>query len=232
MALILALSKGALSETGGTLDLDDATETYNAETNPTGYGSPNDERTDIALQLTAITKRSSEDLSLSVSAYDPETVSRFTLNLQKDGWIQATVYGLNLSASATSGQEFSVNELVWNTSGDKRERVTAVSAIGGGFYSYTFVDSTDESDLSNDGYTTKYKTVFDTYATPDIDQAYYKASKNYHVSQDDADNEILDQIFTQKEVIRLQFANDNNSVAQEIVEDTEQFVTCLEDTEC
>jgi hypothetical protein len=177
MALELSLSRGTISAGASTMTITDATGDYNASTNPTGYGSPNTARNVLALYLYAINKRydGGSDLvntELTIATYDPTIVSEWTVTLNKDGWQQVTVYGLNLYNVNTL---LEVGEIVYN--GGVLERITSRTG-GSAPYTYTKVAAT-EDDLGNPPYTTAYKTTIDTYALPDISEIANKAIKQY-----------------------------------------------------
>lgn len=61
-----------------------ATGTYDVSTNPGGFGTPNPDRNDFAAILVAVHKLVETDQEASVSAYDPLSVTSFTIAITRD----------------------------------------------------------------------------------------------------------------------------------------------------
>jgi hypothetical protein len=178
MALVLKLSRNSVSAASSSMIITDATGNYDATTNPSGYGSPNANRNTLALFLRVYNKRYDGDSSLSntlltIASYDPTTVTQWTSTLNKDGWQQATVYGLKLYSTSTL---FAVNDLVYNTSTSEIWRIDSVSGSGPYTYTHTVMN---QIDLENTLYGKAYLTVLDTYAIPSISDLANRAIKNY-----------------------------------------------------
>lgn len=58
-----------------------ATGTYNVSTNPGGFGTPNPDRADFAAVLVAIHKLVNSDVPANILAYDPISVTSFTIEI-------------------------------------------------------------------------------------------------------------------------------------------------------
>ncbi len=81
------------NQAGTITTISDATGAYDVTSNPTGYGAPNTERTNLALIIIGKYKASIGDTELTFDAYNPETVTSFTVsNLTLDGYYQYNVY--------------------------------------------------------------------------------------------------------------------------------------------
>lgn len=102
MALVLNLTAGAESSDCTTITLTDSTGTYNASTNPGGYGTPNWDRADTALLLFVTWKGSDGDEAISITAYNEFTVTSWSITIAKDGWYQYALYGCPVYDGATS----------------------------------------------------------------------------------------------------------------------------------
>lgn len=117
--------------TGGTiLYLNDDTGTYDASNNTGGYGSPNTERNTLAIIVVAKYKASSGDVTLTATAYDPETVTQITYpasTLHGDGHYRFLIY----SAIPKSGTEGSAseNDFRYDFSTDTLERYNGSSWV-------------------------------------------------------------------------------------------------------
>lgn len=93
MALALKISRTLIGDDGLTVTIADNTGTYNASTNPTGWGSPNPDRADFALILFVVEKASTGDVVITPTVYTPSsgdetdvTVWSFTNNI--GGWYE------------------------------------------------------------------------------------------------------------------------------------------------
>lgn len=230
MALELQISKGALNDTAGTLVIEDSTGNYNASTNPTGYGTPNPDRADLALFLRAYNNRyngesdvTGELLTATADDSDPTAVTEWTLTLADDGWIKATIYGVKIYDEAVS---FEVGEIVWNDSLNKLERI--LTKTGSGPYTYTKEDAA-EADLEDTDYTVPYSTVLNTYAIPDLCECHLKAVNKYLDSQDDDDKENSRKIQAYLISIKNSFLTGSPAEAQKKVEKAELLCACFTD---
>lgn len=97
MALELKIQNTAVTASGDAMTVTDVTGDYDASTNPTGYGAPNEERANLALFLRSFNKLTTGDVELVIDDNDsPNTVTEWSVSLNKDGWDQTTIYGLRL----------------------------------------------------------------------------------------------------------------------------------------
>lgn len=105
------------SEDGSTIYVSDETGTYDAISNPGGYGAPNTERSDVALIILGKYKATAGDTDLTPDAYDPEDVTQFVFSgLERDGYHQFLIYTVDkyVAQPATLNTfvyEFSANQL-------------------------------------------------------------------------------------------------------------------------
>lgn len=108
------------SQAATILYLDDLTGSYNVTTNPGGYGAPNTERTDLALILIAKYKAIAADDYLTISSYDPEIVTEWTMpSITRDGHYEFKVY--SVPKSGTEGSPVS-GMFRWDFATDLLER--------------------------------------------------------------------------------------------------------------
>lgn len=106
---------------GGTiLYLDDNTGAYEATENPGGYGTPNTERTDLALIVIAKYKASDGSVSITADTYDPEVVTQwvFENDLQGDGHYEFNVYPVAKKAA----QPATLNTFVYDFTSNQLQR--------------------------------------------------------------------------------------------------------------
>lgn len=90
-----------VSQDGATLYLNDETGDYSVD-NPGGYGAPNTARSDLALIVIAKYKATAADSSITVSGYDPESVTQWIMpGLTLDGHYEMKVY--QVAKSGTEG---------------------------------------------------------------------------------------------------------------------------------
>jgi hypothetical protein len=234
MALELALAKGALDGTNETLVIEDSTGAYNATTNTTGYGTPNPARAVLGLFLRAFNNRyeGEEDvtgtlLTATADDSDPVAVTQWTLALAEDGWIKATVYGLNLLDVDTSLQ---LDELVWDADNNLLKRIATKS--GSGPYTYTTVSAV-AADLDNSDYQKAYSTVFNTYAIPALCDCHLKSVEKYLDSEDEDDRKLSLKIQAYLISIRNSFLTESPAEGQKMVERAEAICECFnENCDC
>ena len=230
MALELQIAKGALDSTAGTLIISDSTGDYDASSNTTGFGSPNPARADVALFLRAYNNRyeGASDITgtlMTVTAddSDPAALTKWTATLIKDGWIKATVYGVLIYDTATS---FELNEIVWNDSLNKLEKILTKS--GSGPYTYTKEDAT-EADLEDSDNYIRYSTVLNTYAIPDLCECYLKSINTYLQSQEADDKALADKIRAYEVSLKNSFLTGSPAEGQKKVERAEAICACFTD---
>lgn len=92
----LAFSRQSLTAT-------DTTGDYDAVTNPTGYGAPNDAFADFA-HYVIIRKKNNNDVDdevLVVDAYSPISATEFTATRDKDGWYEVAKLNIRIWSAGT-----------------------------------------------------------------------------------------------------------------------------------
>lgn len=232
MSLVLQLQNYAINDAGTVLTIKDATGTYDADSNPGGFGTPNPARSDIALFLRTYQKRydGTDDivntlLTSTPNDADPKVVESWAVDLLTDSWLQATVYGLPIYSTATL---FAVNDLVWKDDSDEIIRIDTVS--GSGPYTYTFT-VIQEADLENTDYTVAYSTVLNTYAIPSISICLQKANDYYWETEKEKDWKRYLEIQSLIISITYGFAIGAYANSQKKIERVENMCTCLND-EC
>lgn len=88
MSLILKVERVSINKESTEMYLMDNTGNY-SETNKGGWGSPNPVRSNKALMVEAyLNPMSGEPSQLTMSPYDPATASTFTVNMDKDGYME------------------------------------------------------------------------------------------------------------------------------------------------
>jgi hypothetical protein len=100
MALVVDVE---LSFTKDSVIFTDVTGAYNALTNPTGYGTPNDAFADFA-HYAIIRKKNVNDVDdevLTLETYDPLTDTEFTADREIDGWYEGTKFTIRKWTAAT-----------------------------------------------------------------------------------------------------------------------------------
>jgi hypothetical protein len=183
MALELSIYKYGINDAGTKITVKDYTGNYNADSNPTGYGAPNAERSSLALFLRAVAKRydGEDDITdtiLTITETNPDKLVADTWYvdlLSKDSWIQAIVYGLRLYASPSS-LAFDEGELTYDVDSNEIRKIT--SRTGDGPYTYTY-ETVEESALDDESNTKAYETILNTYAIPNLCECVNKANKRY-----------------------------------------------------
>lgn len=129
LALTLTYSASNTADNCGEAIIDDTTGTYDAGSNPGGYGAPNEDRADLALYLFAIKKGyNTADVELSYTNVDAEadTVASWTVPVSVDGWHRFRVLGIPQWDSGTS---YALNQVVWEND-DLFIATTAGTTIG------------------------------------------------------------------------------------------------------
>lgn len=125
------------SQDGTTIYVSDETGTYDAVSNPGGYGAPNTERDQLALVILGRLKGSTADTELTPDAYDPESVTQFAFSgLTLDGYYQFKIYTVDKFVA----QPATLNTFVYDFTGNQLQR-------GNGA---TFVSAEDEELEDND----------------------------------------------------------------------------------
>lgn len=122
----MALSQifqGTETQSGAIIYISDETGTYDVVSNPTGYGSPNTERSDLALIAITKYKATDGDVELTAEAYNPEVVTQFEYRsvggTDREGHIEAKIY---IVPKKTGGESPAANDFVYDFTGDQLER--------------------------------------------------------------------------------------------------------------
>lgn len=98
----------------------DTTGTYDVSSNPGGYNTPNENRTDLALIMLATYKGSEADVDLTIDSYDPEDVTEWQVtDSPADGWHLFNVYSI---AKKTGAETPVLNDFVYDFSGNHLQR--------------------------------------------------------------------------------------------------------------
>src|SRR5690242_17243031 len=93
MALEISVAKASISKDCTTLTITDTTGSYDAVTNLTGYGVPNEVRSNLYNKLFLTLKKSTGDEPISIDAYDENTKSSWEIIINEDGWYEAYLFG-------------------------------------------------------------------------------------------------------------------------------------------
>lgn len=101
MALELKIKETEVANNSTTIEND--TGVYNVDTNPTGLGTPNPERTDLKLYLrTNHVDKESVEVAVNPAAYDSNTVEIWTESGILDGWKKHYIIGIDKSVNNPS----------------------------------------------------------------------------------------------------------------------------------
>ena len=94
--------------------IDDSTGTYDAGTNPGGYGAPNPDRADLGLVLVAQKKGygniADTELEYSNTGNDFDTIASWTVDVTVDGWHEAVILGIPIWSAGTYDQSQAIVE--------------------------------------------------------------------------------------------------------------------------
>lgn len=135
MALEIKVQKTSITSNCKTFTIDDVTGTYDAITNPGGYGAPNPERSDLYLALVVTLKKSDGDELITVPSYTPNTVTTWSVAVTEDGWYE--IY-LCAAYEYDSNLTYIENAVVYYPSTNS-------------FY-YSVVDNNYDNSVMNDAY--------------------------------------------------------------------------------
>lgn len=95
MALQLKLENtNTINADGNRVYLKDSTGTYDAVTNPTGYGGVNPTRGTLAILVLAAAKTSKGDLLVSLEPYNKLSSDTFNVIVPYDGWYEFSILSL------------------------------------------------------------------------------------------------------------------------------------------
>lgn len=234
MALVLQIKKTGINSDGTKITIEDVTGTYNATSNPGGYGPPNDARNQVALILRVYSKRYNHtaDLTSTLLVTTPDNsdkllVTKWDANLlDKDSWIQATIYGLHLYSNTTL---FQVGELAYDVISGEIRRILTVS--GSGPYTYTY-EVVPESALEVETNIIPYKTICNTYAIPNSCECHYHALKIWNETKSEDDFRKYLEIDALLLSTKYSFGFGSYAEGQKLIEAIEDDCGCLSDCNC
>jgi len=241
MALDLALLKAGVNSTYTKIQISDNTGTYNVDSNPGGYGSPNQDRADVTLWLeSTVNKRNDGDEVVAVDTYTPTSVTDWFVALNLDGWYQMIGYTIqdfdSVGNSYPSDSQFSISELVYDPSNTTFYEVTGVT--GAGPYSYTTTTLSGMTTVTTAlaaGTASIFplqSETFNTYDLSNLNILHSKALKQYQSTKEDEDWTTYITIDAMLKLIQYEFENSNYTVAQDLVEKLENYENCLSDVVC
>ena len=234
MSLVLQIIQQSISADGTTMVFADTTGNYNALTNPGGYGTPNAARNTLALFLQVFNNRFDGSPTivqspLTIAAYDPTVVASWTATLVKEGWQEATVYGVALF-DETLATLYAVNEFVYDVASSQLRQILTVT--GTGPYTYTYNVVTPVA-LGTAGTTVLYSTVYNTYAIPSLNNCYNTANDKQLLSKKESDFKKWEEISAYISSIVFGFNSGSYANAETKVETLEGICNCLnEDCGC
>ena len=240
MALDLQLTKSGVTSDYTKIKITDNTGTYNVDSNPGGYGTPNLSRSDVTLWLeSAVNKRNSEDVDVDVDAYTPTSVTDWFVQLNLDGWYQMIGYTIqnfdNSTNSYPTDDKFSVNELVYDPSNNSFYEITEVTGSGPYSYISTLLTSNNVSDALIEGTDDIFpfqSETLNTYDLSNLNILNAKALKKYYATKSDDDWETYQTMTALLSLIMYEFENGNYTTAQDLVEKLEQYEDCLSSITC
>lgn len=116
MALKLLLTRAHITDDGETIEINDSTGTYDASSNPGGYGSPNLDRADYGLRMFVLQKGSTGEVILTSTIQTPtsgtaNTVTHWRFTNSKGGYHS---YYLCAARKWRNGIEYKDGEIVWD----------------------------------------------------------------------------------------------------------------------
>lgn len=240
MALIINIVKDSINDSGTELNLKDNTGLYVAsDNNPTGYGGPNPNRTDIAIILLANNKRDplgEGDVACTLQNYNPVVDEEFTVNLYKDGWYQVKTFGLRLYNANTS---FAISEAVYDVASQTIRKIFTKSGTGPYAYTYSVIQPTD---LLGNTVVILYESVLNALVLESLCKCHAAANKNYFnnagpitnttvVSEDPNFNTYL-KIDAYLKTIKYSFGFSSYPEAQLKVEQAEKLCDCIDNDNC
>ncbi len=238
MALIINIVKDSINDSGTELNLKDSTGLYVAsDNNPTGYGGPNPNRTDIAIILLPYNKRQDEgDVLCTTQNYNPVVDETFVVNLHKDGWYQVKTFGLRLYNVNTS---FAISEAVYDVSSQTIRKILTKSGTGPYTYTYSVIQPID---LVGNTVVILYQSVLNSLVIPGICKCWsaaLKAAMNSIAQMDPPAivNENIEwqqyqKIDTYLNSIKNSFGFSSYPEAQKKVEQVENLCDCFGNDNC
>lgn len=228
MSLVLQITLQSISTDGTTLVFVDTTGNYDAVNNPGGYGTPNAARNTLALFLQVFNNRFDGSptviqVPLTIASYTPTTVATWIATIVKEGWQQATVYGVPLY-DETGATLYAVGAVLYDVSSAQLRQILTVS--GTGPYTYTFAIILPSA-LGTAGIITAYSTVLNTYAIPSLYTCFNTANDTQLLSKKECDFRKWEEISAYISSIRYGFDSGASANAELKVEQLEGICNCL-----
>jgi hypothetical protein len=187
----------------------DVTGAYNASTNPTGYGAPNDAFTDFA-HYAIIRKKNVNSVSdevLALDAYSPVTDTVFTTDREIDGWYEGTKLTIRIWTAATypAGTIRSHNGVIYeaNTSTSQTPGAGAQWDVNSDLED---IETNSTVTVTRDGRVTAFNA--DLYWSKQI--AANSMEGKCGICKDDRQKERLDRIYTHIQAVLVADGKGNN----------------------
>lgn len=111
--LELDVEKTSVSTDCETMVVTDITGEYDNPDNLTGYGAPNEERSNLYLKLIVSLRKSTGREQLDIPEYNPNTATTWTVTLSEDGWYEIFLFGC---LAWDSNAEYDEDYVVYHTS--------------------------------------------------------------------------------------------------------------------
>lgn len=116
MALELVVAKDSITSDCTTVTIVDSTGNYNNPDNLTGYGTPNEERSNLYLKLLVTLKKSTGDERIDVPAYNENTAASWQVTITEGGYYELFLFGC---LAWDTGTTFALNYITYDTGQDK-----------------------------------------------------------------------------------------------------------------
>lgn len=127
MALILKIEETSITADCGTLTITDNTGNYNVSTNPGGYGSPNEVRSNLYLLMQLNLRRSTGRESIAVPSYNKHTAALWTVAITEDAEYEIYTFA---TLAYNSGTNFNLGEITYDISTDAFYKSKQASNVG------------------------------------------------------------------------------------------------------
>lgn len=229
MALVLKITQESHTANGLVMNITDSTGNYATDSNVGGYGAPNVARNTLALFVIAYNKRynGSETLIdnlLVVNNYDPLTASTWVLNMQKMGWVNVAVYGLQLYSTSLS---FQIGECAYDVASARIRKILTKAGVAAP-YTYTY-DTIDPIGLVASTSVAKYTGVLNTYIITSLCACLQKARKYYFEKKTDEAMQTVREVLAFIDSAIVSFETNAPADGQLKVEAAEKICNCLTD---
>lgn len=146
MSLVLRVEKSSISSDCATMTIEDNTGSYNVTTNPTGYGSPNEDRVNLRLGVFVNLMKSTGREPVSVPAYNKATADTWTVTLTEDGWYEIYTFGC---LEYDPGITYDIGNICYDPSTDAFYKSLIAGNLGNAVTDiYKWVATTDVEDFT------------------------------------------------------------------------------------